>query len=203
MTAHLEDETGTVARAWHTGAVGVPGPSTIRRRHAPCDGSLPEMRSSYEYGEVRMSVAAKRFASRRAWSELYVARRYLQHGFVDIAMRLLLRNATQARRHDWKRLVRHLMAQGRIEDAVGICERSNEPLARAELLALGDHRLRLRDVDGAMRWFEVAGADSDRWSRLVDVLTALPGRELQALAVAKRYLTVAAEVGVSELAAAV
>ena len=150
-----------------------------------------------------MSVATKRFATRRARSEVYVARRYLQHGFVDIAMRLFLRNAAHARQDDWKRLVRPLMAQGRIMDAVGICERSDAPLPRAELLALGDRRLRLRDVDGATHWFEVAGADRDRWSRLIDVLTALPGRELQALAVAKRYLTATADVGVSELAAAV
>jgi hypothetical protein len=150
-----------------------------------------------------MAAVTKRLVSRRAWSELYVARRYLQHGFVDVAMRLLQRNAAQARREDWKRLVRPLIAQGRVMDAVAICEQSDVPLPRVELLALGDRRLRLRDVDGAMHWFEVAGADSDRWSRLVDVLTALPGRELQALAVAKRYLTATAEESVSELAEAV
>ena len=150
-----------------------------------------------------MPLAAKTFVTRRAWSELYVARRYLDHGFVDIAMGLLLRNAAQARREDWKRLVGRLMAQGRVMDAVGVCERSGMPLPRAELLALGDRRLRLKDVDGAMHWFEVAGADYDRWDRLVDVLTALPGRELQALALAKRYLGAAAQASDAELAAAV
>jgi len=150
-----------------------------------------------------MPLAAKTFATRRTRSELYVARRYLDHGFVDTAMSLFLRNAAHARREDWKRLVGRLMAQGRIIDAVDICERNGLPLPRTEILALGDGLLRRKAVEGAMHWYEVAGADSERWDRVLDVLTALPGHELQALAVAKRYLGAAAEADVAELAAAV
>lgn len=150
-----------------------------------------------------MFAATRTFATRRAWSEVYVGRQYFRHGFVDIAMRLFLRNAAHVRREDWKRLVGALMTQGRVIDAIAICERGRLPLPRPQLLALGDRCLRLKDVDGAKHWFDVAGADSERWARLLDVLTAMPGRQVQAVAVAQRYLGSAAEPAVRDLAAAV
>jgi hypothetical protein len=150
-----------------------------------------------------MPGAAKSTAARRAWSELYVARGYLKHGFVDVAMGLFLRNAAQARREDWQGVADGLMAQERMLDAVDICRRTGTPLPRPALLALGDRRLRLKDVDAALRWYDIAGADSDRWGRLLDVLTATPAREQQAIVAATRYLAATAQATPEKLAAAI
>jgi len=43
-------------------------------------------------------------------------------------------------------------------------------------------------VDGAMRLYELANADRDRWSRLLDALTSLPDRERLAVEVVERHL---------------
>jgi hypothetical protein len=131
--------------------------------------------------------------TRHAWSELVVARGYLEHGFVDVAMRLIVRNGARASTTDWRRLVAKLLAGGRIADAVELSGRAGLPVPRAEVLALGDARLRRKDVDGALHWYEVGDADTARWSRLVDAMVDLPGRELQARAVAARHLVPAAD----------
>jgi len=39
-----------------------------------------------------------------------------------------------------------------------------------------------------MRLYELAGADRERWTKLVDVLTALPDRERQAVEIVDRHL---------------
>jgi hypothetical protein len=127
-------------------------------------------------------------ASRRAHGELLVARRYLEHGFLDAAMRLFARSAAEVDPVDWQRLVGGLMQRGRVAEAVRACRLGGVPLPREELLALGDRHLRLKDVDAAVHYYELADADRARWSGLVDVLAVLPGRELQALDVAERRL---------------
>jgi hypothetical protein len=139
--------------------------------------------------EARQIVTAPR-AERpgRPRSELLVARRYLAHGFLDAAMRLFFRNASEVGTDDWTDLANRLMERGRIVDAVAVCERGGVALPREELLALGDRHLRRKDVEGAIHYYELAGADRARWSGLVDVLTVLPGRELQAREIAERHL---------------
>jgi len=117
-----------------------------------------------------------------------VARRYLGHGFLDAALRLFARNPAQVRAEDWRRLVERLCERGRIDAAVHVCRLGGVPLPRAALLAAGDRHLRLKDLDRAIHYYELAGADRERWSALVDVLTRLPGRELNALAIAARYV---------------
>jgi hypothetical protein len=125
---------------------------------------------------------------RRARSEVVVARRYLQHGFLDTAMRIFARQAGQVAADDWNSLVQRLLERGRIADAVSVCQTGGVPLPRQELLATGDRQLDKKDVDGAMHYYELAEADPVRWSKLVDVLTRLPGRELHAVEVSGRYL---------------
>jgi hypothetical protein len=56
------------------------------------------------------------------------------------------------------------------------------------MLSVADALLKRRDVDGAVRLFELAGADRERWTRLVDILTNLPDRERQAVEIAERHL---------------
>lgn len=121
-------------------------------------------------------------------SEVLVARRYLARGFIDAAMRLLVRNATHADASDWMALVERLMERGRIVDVAHICEIGSVPLPRARLLALGDSYLRRRDVDGAKCLYELAGAERERWARLVDVLSGLPDRERLAIHLTERHL---------------
>lgn len=121
-------------------------------------------------------------------SQVLVARRYLERGFLDTAMRLFTRNAALVAAEDWSRLVDALMDRQRIADVVRACQLGGIPLPAERLLALGDACLRRRDVDGAKRLYELAKASGDRWSRLVDVLTAVPERERLALAMADRHL---------------
>jgi hypothetical protein len=136
----------------------------------------------------------------RSRSEVAVARRYLEHGFLDVAMRIFTRNVPQVSTDDWQLLVDRLLERGRTAEAVETCSKGGIPLPRRELLELGDDRLHARDVDGAMHYYEVAGADQQRWSDLLDLLVRLPARELQAVAVAERHL-VPASVGPMPLAA--
>jgi hypothetical protein len=56
------------------------------------------------------------------------------------------------------------------------------------MLTASDALLKRKDVDGAVRLYELAGADRERWTKLVDVLTALPDRERQAVEIAERHL---------------
>ncbi len=144
--------------------------------------------------EARRGATAPRVdRPERRRSELLIARRYLAHGFLDAAMRLFFRNAGDVGAEDWAALANRLMERGRIVDAVAVCERGGIALPRAELLALGDRHLRRKDVDGAIHYYELAGADRARWSGLVDVLAVLPGRELQAREIAERHLAAGAD----------
>jgi hypothetical protein len=121
-------------------------------------------------------------------SEVLVGRRYLERGFVDAAMRLFVRNAEAVESDDWARLAERLMERNRIPDVVRICELGGVPLPRERMLAIADDHLHRRDVDTAIRLYELAGADRERWAGLVDVLTALPDRERLAIEVTARHL---------------
>ena len=121
-------------------------------------------------------------------SEVLVGRRYLEHGFIEQAMRLFSRNAVRVTAADWARLAERLMERDRIVDVVRVCTMGGVPLPREQLLARGDDLLRRKDVDGAIYFYELAGADRARWSKMVDVLTQLPDRDLRAIDVAERYL---------------
>jgi hypothetical protein len=136
-------------------------------------------------------VAPVKTSDRRVQAEIVVARRYLDHGFVDAAMRIFARRAANVTAADWQQLVARLLERGRVNDAVDVCRLGDIPLPRQELFTLGDRQLRRKDVDGAIHYYELAGADHDRWSALVDVLTRLPGRELHALEMAERHLLAA------------
>jgi hypothetical protein len=124
----------------------------------------------------------------RACSEVAVARRYIDHGFLDVAMRIFGRNVAEVRAGDWRLLVDGLLARGRVAAAIAACRTGGVPLPLRDLLALGDRCLRRKDVDGAIHYYELAQADHERWADVVDLLTRLPARELQAIAVAERHL---------------
>ena len=121
-------------------------------------------------------------------SEILVARRYLERGFVDVAMRLFIRNAELVTPVDWSHLVERLMEQNRIPDVVRVCELGHVPLPRERMLGLADAHLQRKDVDTAIRLYELAEADRDRWAQVLDVLVTLPDRERQALGIAERHL---------------
>jgi hypothetical protein len=121
-------------------------------------------------------------------SEVLVGRRYLEHGFLDAAMRLFARNVARVASADWTRLAERLLERDRIVEVVRVCTLGGVPLPREQLLARGDDHLRRKDVDDAMYYYELAGADRERWSRMVDVLTTLPDRDLRAIDIAERYL---------------
>ena len=122
-------------------------------------------------------------------SEVLVGRRYLERGFLDAAMKLFVRNAPVVEPEDWTLLSERLMERSRIPDVVRVCEIGGVPLPRARMLALADEHLRRKDVDTAIRLYELGGADRERWVRLVDVLTGLPDRERLAIEVTERHLT--------------
>ena len=124
-------------------------------------------------------------------SEVLVGRRYLERGFVDAAMRLFVRNAPAVESDDWTALAERLMERHRIPDVVRVCELGGVPLPRERMLAIADDHLRRKDVDTAIRLYELAGADRDRWVHLVDVLTGLPDRERIAIEVTERHLQAA------------
>jgi hypothetical protein len=121
-------------------------------------------------------------------SEVVVGRRYLERGFVDSALKLFVRNADLVSPADWTALAETLMGRLRIPDVVRVCELGGIPLPRDRMLELADARLRRKDVDTVIRLYELSDADRERWARLVDVLSALPNRERQAVEVAARHL---------------
>src|ERR1051325_3080101 len=121
-------------------------------------------------------------------SEVLVARRYLERGFLDAAMRLLVRNAELVVGTDWHRLAERLLERNRIPDAVRVCELGGVPLPRERLLVAADACLKRKDIDGALRLYELVGADRERWTPLVDVMTGLPERARQAVEIAERHL---------------
>jgi hypothetical protein len=122
-------------------------------------------------------------------SEVLVGRRYLERGFLDAALKLLVRNAEHVSREDWMLLADRLMDRNRVADVVTICELGSIPLPRQRLLELGDAYLQRRAVDSAIRLYELAGADDDRWLRTLDVLTGLPERQRQAISIVERHLS--------------
>jgi hypothetical protein len=122
-------------------------------------------------------------------SEVLVGRRYLERGFLDAAMKLFVRNAPVVEPPDWTRLAERLMERSRIPDVVRVCEIGEVPLPRERMLGIADEHLRRKDVDTAIRLFELAGADRERWVHLVDVLSGLPDRERLAIEVTERHLT--------------
>src|SRR5262245_783580 len=125
--------------------------------------------------DAKVDGTTQEFLDRRTRAEIEVARRYLEHGFVDPAMRIFGRRAAQVDADDWKRLVALLLERGRVTDAVDVCQKGGIPLPTQELLTLGDRELRRKDVDAAVHYYELAGASAERWSALVDVLIRLPG----------------------------
>lgn len=133
-------------------------------------------------------------------SEVLVGRRYLERNFLDTAMRLFVRNAPLVPQADWQRLVDGLMDRQRISDVIEVCRLGEVALPRERILSIGDAALRRRDVENAKHFYEVAEADTERWSRLLDVLIAVPDRERLALEIAARYLP--ASPAVAPLAAA-
>jgi hypothetical protein len=136
-------------------------------------------------------------------SEVVVGRRYLGRGFIDAAMHLFARNAALVRAADWNTLVDRLMDRRRIADVVRVCELAGIPLPSERLLELGDTALARRDVESAKSFYEIAGADTGRWSRLLDVLIGVPEYRQLALAIADRHLAQGrAEPGPAEVAAA-
>jgi hypothetical protein len=129
----------------------------------------------------------------RRHGEILVARRYLEHGFLDAAMRIFERNAALVTQADWTPLVERLLERGRMAEAIHVCRMGDLPLPRQQLLAFGDRQLRRRDLAGAIHYYELANADRERWSALVDVLSRLPDGELQAIAIAERHLVTGAQ----------
>jgi hypothetical protein len=126
-------------------------------------------------------------------SEVLVGRRYLERGFLDAAMRLFVRNAAAVTAADWVGLADRLLERNRIADVVRICELGSVPLPRERILQAGDQYLRRKDIDAALRLYELADADRDRWAHLVDVVTAIPDRMRQAVEIVERHLGVEAE----------
>lgn len=118
-----------------------------------------------------------------------MGRRYLERGFLDAAMKLFLRNPSDVEPADWTRLAERLLERNRMPDVVRVCEEGGVPLPRERMLAVGDANLERKNVDEAIRYFEMAGADRDRWARVVDALASLPDREQQAIGIAERHLS--------------
>ena len=121
-------------------------------------------------------------------SEVLVGRRYLERGFLDAAMKLFVRNAAEVPASDWSALVDRLMERNRVTDVVSVCGLASIPLPRERMLDLGDRALKRRDVDAALRFFELGKADRERWEMMLDVLTTYPDRERQAVEVVARHL---------------
>jgi hypothetical protein len=122
-------------------------------------------------------------------SQVLIARRYLDKGFIDAAMRLFARNPGSVGAADWQRLAEALMERRRVSEAVAVCELGGIPVPRERLLALGDEQLRRRSVKSAIEFYELAEADRGRWAQVVDMLAAVPERELLAIKIAERYLS--------------
>jgi len=121
-------------------------------------------------------------------SRVLVARRYVEHGFLDAAMRLFAQNPAVVEPEDWTELAEKMIDRDRIIDAVEVCKLGNVPPPRERLLALGDRYLERRDIDRAIHFYEIGTAEQERWSRVVDILTNLPEQELRAIELAERYL---------------
>jgi hypothetical protein len=121
-------------------------------------------------------------------SRVLVGRRYIEHGFLDAAMRLFFQNPGVVEPQYWMDLADKMLERNRIDDAVRVCVVGGVPLPRERLLALGDQCLKRRDTDRAIQFYQTGTADQERWSRVMDVLTSSPGQELRAIELAERYL---------------
>jgi hypothetical protein len=141
-----------------------------------------EIRTSFK-PPVRETRSANAMQSR-----VLVARRYVERGFLDSAMRLYAQNPGVVDASDWIDLADKMIERDRIDDAVRVCEAGGVPLPRERLLAIGDRCLERRDTNQAIHFYEKAAADEARWSRVVDVLTNSPDQELLAIELAERYL---------------
>jgi len=121
-------------------------------------------------------------------SRVLVGRRYIEHGFLDAAMRLFVQNPAVVEPQDWMDLADKMLERDRIDDAVRACVVGGVPLPRERLLALGDRCLKRRDTDRAIQFYQTGTADQERWNRVMDVLTSSPDQELRAIELAERYL---------------
>ena len=121
-------------------------------------------------------------------SRVLVARRYVERGFLDAALRLFAQNRSVVEPEDWSDLAEKMLERDRILDAVRVCEVGGIPPPRERLLELGDRYLDRRDTERAIHFYESGSADHKRWSRLVDVLSNSPEQELRAIELAGRYL---------------
>jgi hypothetical protein len=128
-------------------------------------------------------------------SRVLVARRYVEHGFLDAAMRLFAQNPEAVDPADWLDLAEKMIERDRVADAVRVCAVGNVPLPRERLLALGDRCLERRDFDRAIHFYETATADEERWSRMVDILTTSTDQELRAIELAERHLVSKSRLG--------
>src|SRR5581483_9700766 len=84
---------------------------------------------------------------------------------------------------------RRYLERGFLDKAMKLFVRNAALVEPADWALLAD-RLMERDrvLDAAIRLYEMAGADRERWARVVDVLTAMPDRELLAIGIAERHL---------------
>jgi hypothetical protein len=142
---------------------------------------------SRDFGRA-LKLAPRTGQDRRAHSEVVVGRRYVEHGFLDAALRIFSRRTALVTEQDWSGLMDGLLERGRVTDAVAVCQMGNLPFPREQLLELGDRAVKRRDIESALHYYELVGADRERWSAFVDVLVRLPGRELQAMEVTQRHL---------------
>src|SRR3989442_13982320 len=95
-------------------------------------------------------------------STAFIGRRYLERGFLDVAMRLFVRNAAMVEKRDWALLVERLMDRHRIVDAVRACEIGGGPGPRGQLPTLGGGSLRRKDVQAGIRRYQPGEADRRR-----------------------------------------
>ena len=125
-------------------------------------------------------------ASKQA--DVLVGRRYLSRGYLDQALELFTRNADTVALTDWSLLRDKLLERGRIQDMVRVCDLGHVPIPSEQLVARGDKALKTKDIDLAIDLYELAGADRERWEKVVDVLVEMPDRKRQAVGIADRYL---------------
>lgn len=121
-------------------------------------------------------------------AEIMVGRRYLERGFLDTALNMFSKHVGRVDRKDWEELVGRLMAENRVVDVLKVCDLCGLPLPRLQFLELGDKHLKRRDIEGAIRLYELATAERDRWEKVVDALTAIPEQKRRAIMVAERHL---------------
>ena len=121
-------------------------------------------------------------------SQVLVGQRYLEQGFLDTALRLFVRNAALVPAQQWTALAERLMERNRITDVVQVCTLGGIPLPRERFLALGDDYARRKNFEEAIRFYELAEADRERWAHMVDLLTTRPDQQRRAIELTDRYL---------------